>query len=403
MPPSDHSRVRVLSVQHYPTFGGPYNEILRLEPSLNASGVETVVAITDEPGTALPRLRGRVELRPIPLRRLRLSRDPRLQWWFVSALFGDVRRLRRLIRDEEVDLVKVHGPHNPHGAIAARLERVPVVWVISSTRVPPAFRRIGVRLVRSMADSVLMTGESILSAYPGGDALRPIAVPYYPPVDVDAFHPRTEVQRAAAKHEFGAPGAPVVGAVANFNPQKGIDTFVAAAARISTARPDARFVVAGRIDPNHAAYQDRVRAQARAAGLLPDKLFFVGEREDVPRVLSSFDVKLLTSPPASEGVPTTVLEAAACGVPVVATDVGAVREVVEDGATGFVVEPGDDAAIAARVLDLLGDPSLRVRMGGAAREKAVAAFSVAVCATSYVRAFDLALRRGGRHGLLRER
>ncbi|MDE3097660.1 MAG: glycosyltransferase, partial [Chloroflexota bacterium] len=107
-----------------------------------------------------------------------------------------------------------------------------------------------------------------------------------------------------------------------------------------------------------------------------------------------------TSVPRSEGVPTVVLEAMACGLPVVATDVGAVADVVEDGVTGFVVPPLDPPAIARAALRLLDDAALRERMGHAGRARAVERFSVERCTEVHVQAYDLALRRRGRPGLL---
>ena len=103
------------------------------------------------------------------------------------------------------------------------------------------------------------------------------------------------------------------------------------------------------------------------------------------------------SVPNSEGVPTVILEAMACGVPVVATDVGAVAEVVDDGVTGFVVPPLRPQALADATLRLLGDPDLRARMSLAAREQAVARFDVEVCADTHVRAFEAAIAYHARH------
>ncbi len=90
-------------------------------------------------------------------------------------------------------------------------------------------------------------------------------------------------------------------------------------------------------------------------------------------------------------MPTVILEAMACGVPVVATDVGAVREVVEDGVTGFVVPPLDPQAIAHATLRLLDDAELRARMGEAARRRAVERYDVEVCADTHVQAFEAAI------------
>jgi glycosyltransferase involved in cell wall biosynthesis len=100
---------------------------------------------------------------------------------------------------------------------------------------------------------------------------------------------------------------------------------------------------------------------------------FLGLRTDVARLLSAADLFLLTS--VSEGIPLTLIEAMAAGLPVVATRVGGVGEVVEDGRTGLLAPRGDDAALAERVLCLAGNPTLRQQMGQLGRERARAVFS----------------------------
>ena len=90
------------------------------------------------------------------------------------------------------------------------------------------------------------------------------------------------------------------------------------------------------------------------------------------------------------------------GLPVVATNVGAVAEVVKDGVTGYVVPPLNPKAMAQASLRILGDPALRESMGRAARERAVQRFTVDRCVQVHLEAYDHALRWRGRPGLLRE-
>jgi glycosyltransferase involved in cell wall biosynthesis len=386
--------LRVLSVQHYPIFGGPHNEILQLEPRLNEAGIETVVAMTDEPGTAAARLRDAVELHTMPLGRFHLTRRPDTQLRTLAALAGDVARLRNAIRELRIDLVKVHGAHNPQGAIAARLEGVPVTWVLSSTRTPRLTRRPGMALVNRMADAVLVTGRSLLRFYPGASRLGARAFPYFPPVDVTAFPEPTAERRCAARQALGIEGdGPVVGTVANINPQKGIDLFVEVARRVHAQRPETRFVIVG---ASHDAYASRVREQAARAGLTPGALHFAGPRADIAAVLPAFDLKLITSVPDSEGAPTTAIEAMAAGVPVITTRIGAVGEVVQEGRTGCIVPPLDAPAMTTAVLDLLGDAGRRRAMGAAGRAHALAHFSVERCAAVHTAAYDHALANHGR-------
>jgi len=120
-------------------------------------------------------------------------------------------------------------------------------------------------------------------------------------------------------------------------------------------------------------------------------MVFVGERADVERCYPAFDVHVIASLPRSEGTTTTAMEAQACGVPVVATRVAAVAEVVDDGVTGLLVPPEQAAAIAQAVLRLLEDGALRIRMGAAGRVAALERFDAERVTDVYVDAYEAAL------------
>jgi glycosyltransferase involved in cell wall biosynthesis len=108
------------------------------------------------------------------------------------------------------------------------------------------------------------------------------------------------------------------------------------------------------------------------------------------------DVFVLASVPRSEGAPTAVEEAMTMGLPVVATDVGAVREVVDDGSTGFVVPARSPERLAEAILTLLDDDRLREAFGSQARERAVERFSAEVCAKVHLDAYERAARHAER-------
>ena len=149
-------------------------------------------------------------------------------------------------------------------------------------------------------------------------------------------------------------------------------------------------MIVGSTPSSHAGYAEGLRRQA-AELRLPHPIVFAGERTDVERWYPVFDVDLITSVERSEGTTTTALESQSCGVPVVATRVGAVGDAVEDGLTGVLVEPGRPEIIAEAVLRLLGDTSLRAGMGVAGRVKAIERFDAEQVADVYVQAYEAAL------------
>ncbi len=167
---------------------------------------------------------------------------------------------------------------------------------------------------------------------------------------------------------------PVVVHVSNFRPLKRVADVVRVFARVRAARP-ARLRLVGD-GPDRAA----VEALARQLGVTAD-VDFLGERDDLPRALADAAVFLLPSETESFGL--AALEALSCGVPVVASRVGGVPEVVRDGEVGFLHTVGDCDAMASSVLRMLDDPALRARLGGAARARAETDFRVAPAVQRY--------------------
>jgi glycosyltransferase involved in cell wall biosynthesis len=379
-------RMNRLAVIHYPFFGGPHNQALRLSRPLRARGIETTVLLPAEPGNAGMRLRkAGIDVVELPLSRLRARFDPSLQARFVGGFIADVRRIRNLIRERRIDLVEIAGLVNTQGAVAARLEGVPVVWQLLDTRAPMSLRRLLMPVVLRFSDSVMSTGRAVAKVHPGTEALNGRLVSFFPPVDVAAFCPNPE-RRAAVRQELGIPSeAFVAGTVANLTPQKGVEYLVEAADRVRSAEPSVRFAIFGRVMETQREYEHSIRAAAKLADVL---IADPGER--VADHLQVLDVFLQTAGPRSEGISTTVLEAMATGIPVVATDVGALSEAVVNGVTGIIVQPLDVDGIADAVIRLARDPNLRASIGALSRTRAVRMFDAELCADAHVRAYECA-------------
>jgi glycosyltransferase involved in cell wall biosynthesis len=150
--------------------------------------------------------------------------------------------------------------------------------------------------------------------------------------------------------------------VANFKPGKGHEGLVDASVLVRRSVPDARFVLVGR-----GPFEGGVRRRAREMGV--DASFvFAGYREDATRIMTAFDV--LAVPSVYDGLSIALLEAMDLGVPAVLTRVGGNPEVVSDGQDGLVVPPADPEALSDGIVALLRDPSLRARLGEAAKRRA---------------------------------
>jgi len=388
--------VRGLFIVNNPVFGGGQGQLLRLQAPLTARGWD-LAAVTPTGADSATRLRaGGIEVHELPLHRLRARPDPRLHAAFLGTLPREVAALRRLIRREQVGIVQVHGDTNPHGAIAARLEGVAVVWQLYDTRTPQRLRQVTMPFVTRVADVITTWGERLGREYPGTAGLGERWVPVFPPVDGTQFSPRPGAREAARKELGLSQDAIAVACIGMRNPSKGHDHFVRALGIGRQERSSLVGRILGPASPAHADYERRFRDEAQQLGLLDSGALQIADAGSrVPELLPAFDILALTSVPRSEGMPTVILEAMACGLPVVATDVGAVRELVVDGETGVVVPPLDDPAIAAALGRLADNASLRATLGQAGRRRFNEVFQLERLADRHAHAYQLALTHAG--------
>jgi glycosyltransferase involved in cell wall biosynthesis len=188
-------------------------------------------------------------------------------------------------------------------------------------------------------------------------------------IDLARYAPRAV--EPSVYSEFGLRyGTPLVGTVARLTEErKGIDRFLEMAVRVLEAMPAVRFLVVGEGD-----LRADLERQAQRLGT-SDKVLFVGERSDVPRLLAA--MRVFVMPSLYEAGPLTVLEALAMARPIVSTPVGLVPELIpHDGDGGRLVPVGDSMALAAAVLDLLGDEAAAQRMADSGQQRVIAHFSL---------------------------
>jgi glycosyltransferase involved in cell wall biosynthesis len=364
--------VRVLAVIHYPVFGGPHNQVLRLAAALGQEGVETVAVLPHDATAVAERLSAAgIQVRRMRLHRLRATLSP---FPHLALVFGfpiEVLRLCSIIRRERIDVVQIGGMVNPHAAVAAWIVRRPVVWQLVDVGTPRLVATAAMLFVRALAAS----------------GIRRL-VTYLPPVDVTRFRPRPE-RREEVRRSLGLPAdARVIGCVANLNPEKGITDLVEAFIELHAAHPTTHLLLIGAEHDTHRNYVETIRRRLDMARATTS-VHFVGERSDVDELLCAMDVFVLAS--HSEGTPTVVMEAMAAGLPVVCTRVGGTSEIVDDGADGALVPAADPRALAAAIRRILEDPAQSEALGAQARERAIADFSVERSAKAHLRAYRLAL------------
>ena len=272
-----------------------------------------------------------------------------------------------LLRDLQPDVVHAHDAHAVTLAVLARsLTGLVTSRLMVSRRVDfHVGKNAASRWIYRQVDRFLCASSAIQSiliedgipasrtrvVYEGIDLARITAAP---PVDAHA--------------EFGLPaGAPIVGNVAALVPHKGQRYLVDAAARVVQTIPGARFLVVG-----DGELETRLSRQLKQLGL-EGHVILTGFRSDVLSLHKSFDLFVMSS--LTEGLGTSVLDAMACGRPVVGTKAGGIPESISDGQTGLLVPVRDAPALAEAIIRLLRDPSLSRAFGNAGRNRVRDLFS----------------------------
>ena len=274
---------------------------------------------------------------------------------------GDLSRILRLVALLRAWRPDILHSHMVHANLLARAVRPlvgmpPLLSTIHSINDGGPLRMAAYRLSNRLVDRFTIISRLAAERYIAIGAVPAARLDVVPnAVDTARFRPLPGA-RADLRRQLGLGDEFVWLAVGRFEEAKDYATMIAAFARLIAQRPASRLLLVGK-----GSLQPDVEARVRAAGL-ESSVRFLGVRRDVPDLMSAADGYLLSS--AWEGMPVVLLEAAAVGLPIVATRVGGVPEVVEDGATGYLAPPGDAEALrrAMERVEAMA-PEERVAMG----------------------------------------
>ena len=283
------------------------------------------------------------------------------------ALVVGARALVQLARWRPAVLVTFNYHGDILGRVCGRLAGIrAIVASLRTAHAKTPFREKVYRKTEALVDVTVSNSQAALTYMIERGILTPAKTLVIPNGMVPAAWP-APISREEARAGLSLPaGAFVWLAVGNLLPAKDYPTLLAAAARCCAARPDFHLLIAG---DGALDVLKSFRDQAGTLGLAAH-VRFLGVRTDVPSLIRACDAFVLSS--AWEGMPNTVMEAMASGVPVVSTDAGGVRELVRQGTDGTIVPCGTPAALAQAMLDLMAmDPEARLRMGASGRERIV--------------------------------
>jgi glycosyltransferase involved in cell wall biosynthesis len=353
---------------------GMENHLLLLLPALRAHGLNVQLMVMVEPDKPMTDYLATMRERGVPAEAMLIRRDLDL---------GLIMGLARWLRRSGAAVLHTHLIHaDLHGLAAAKLAGVR--HVISSGHNDDSFRKLlPIRLVQAVfwrhATAGIAISESLRQFI-----IRTEAAPAHKihtvrygldPAPQSADASSMAANKEALRQSLNlSPTAFIFGSVSRLVTQKGLSValqaFATALAEVEGAATlDPHYVIVG-----DGPLRDALTAEARALGL-EARVHFLGWRADARALYAAFDAFLM--PSLWEGFGLVALEAMAARLPIVASAVSALPEIVVDGETGYLSPPTDVAALAARLLVLLNDPARGVRMGEAGRERLERVFSVA--------------------------
>ncbi|WP_263408489.1 glycosyltransferase [Terriglobus tenax] len=368
--------MRILQLISSTGFYGAERMICLLSTSLRRAGAEVSLGVFNGSGASCARFVQEAQSQDLPV----LDLSCKGKWDLAT-----VRNLARYLRNNRIDVLHTHGyKANIYGLLAARLAGCAVVATCHNwTNRTAALRHYAVmdrlclrRFDRVVAVSNRLTSELRHAGVPGR-RIRMIANG----IEV-ALYQQAQQYIDRSRHI-------AIGCLSRLSKEKGVDVLVWALPRLLKAYPELQCVVAG-----EGPERDRLLALAAELGV-SHSFHLPGFCEDTPRFLAH--CTLMVQPSRIEAMPLAVLEAMATGKAIVASAVGELPRLLEDGNAGLLVPPENPEALADAILALLQDPAKRHALEHRAAEKAASHFDVSVMLREYLRIYQeaIAKRRPG--------
>src|SRR5436190_1537739 len=362
-------RVRVVEILATGTNGGAQEHLFSLMTRLDPSRYDaSVVALSA--GSAVRKL----ERHGVPVTVIDDPDDASA----IRALTAHLVLVRPDVIHTHMYRADVIGTKAAIALQAAGHRRPYVVSTVHSSRVRSAEDRELLRLLTPHMDQLIAVSRSIVRKIAAEERTGAPVKLIYNGVDLQRFE---EQPPAPIREDYGMePGSHIVGVVARLEPEKGHQTLIEAWPHVLRSCPDAYLLIVG-----EGSRRDFLEQWA-AAHRVAHRVIFTGRRDDVPAVTAALDVAVLPSWREAQGL--SVLEAMALARPVVASDVGGIREMIEDGVTGLLVEHDNPVALAAAIVRLLLDPADAERIARAGHDLVHERFCVELMVKAIEQIYD---------------
>jgi len=350
--------VHINSERHW---GGGEVQTYYLIKGLRDKGIKNTLVAQPNSPLAVNASKDGITIKEIPMKG---------EWDIIAIL-----KIRQLLRRIQPDILHLHTAHaHTIGLVAGRLAKVKKILVTRRMDFP--IEGFISRLRYNKTDKIVAISQAVKGVLIESGIHEDKITVIHSTIDRN-FSPL----KSNLREELDlAVDTPLLGTAARLVERKGHCYLFEALAKASKRFPHAKLLVAG-----EGPLEERLKNLAKTLGL-ENQIIFLGFRHDIAEILSALDMFVLAS--VKEGLGVSLLEAGSYGVPIVATNVGGIPEIVQDGVTGFLVPPRDSEALAEKIIHVLDHPQEARKMGENAREKIKNHFSVQDMAKSYTRLYQ---------------
>ena len=350
---------------------GPQKRIALIANELKQYGFETTVIIPDRESRELSRHYEYMGVMFFPLRINRPAREFKSLMKYLYYFPGEILSIIRHLKSSQYSLIHVSGgAWQIKGVLAGWIAGIPVIWHLNDTSVPKLVFFI-FRVLSNLASAFFVSAERVREYYFSDEfqIKKPIFI-IRPPVDTEKYK---RTSRELVDFCISGITKPIVMSVANVNPNKGIEVLISAAILLREKGVRYSTVIVGPIYDSQQDYFVSLKKKLQE-NCLDGYFHFIGAVSSMPSMLMSADVLVCSS--YNESGPMAIFEGMSMECPIVCTDVGDMSQLIINGFSGYIVRPGDYEAMANRIQTLLSSNSLRLNMGGLARQSAVKNFDV---------------------------
>ncbi|MCG2726257.1 MAG: glycosyltransferase [Elusimicrobia bacterium] len=278
------------------------------------------------------------------------------------AFVSSIRAIIKILKNRNINLVHANGSRCAiYGGLACKIVKAPMIWHVRILESDGLLDRF----LAKISALIIVNSNAVKKRFEWMKEKNKIAV-IYSGIDVAKFS--NTLQNKEMRKKFGLSSKPVICSVGRLDWYKAHQYLLYAAKKVVKAAPDAVFLIIG--DGEKRKYLENLKNELK----LDDNVIFIGDRKDIPEILAGIDVFVLSS--ISEGFGRSVAEAMSCEKPVVATRVGGLCEVVDDGITGILVPPKDPLSLAEAIVELLKNKRKAKDMGIEGRKRVERIFDI---------------------------